>query len=83
MPLVAATIATGLAYSVALNAGDTLLLVVLAASASYIVLPAIARHAIPEANASLYLGAALVVTFPFNIVVGIPLYHNIIQSIWQ
>ena len=83
MPLVAATVATGLAYSVALNAGDTLLLVVLAASASYIVLPAIARHAIPEANASLYLGAALVVTFPFNIVVGIPLYHNIIQSIWQ
>jgi len=82
MPLVSATIAMALAYGFGMNAGDTLLLVVLAASASYIVLPAIARHAIPEANASLYLGAALVVTFPFNIVVGIPLYFNIIQALW-
>jgi hypothetical protein len=63
-------------------AGDALLLVVLAASASYIVLPAIARHAIPEANASLYLGSALVVTFPFNIVVGIPLYYQVISYFW-
>lgn len=83
MPLLAATIACGLAYVTHMPAGDTLLLVVLGASASYIVLPAIARHAIPEANASLYLGSALVVTFPFNIVIGIPLYYQIIQYFWQ
>lgn len=83
MPLLAATIACVLAYCTGMPAGDTLLLVVLGASASYIVLPAIARHAIPEANASLYLGSALVVTFPFNIVIGIPLYHAVIQQFWQ
>ena len=82
MPLVSATIACALAYVSHMPAGDALLLVVLAASASYIVLPAIARHAIPEANASLYLGSALVVTFPFNIVVGIPLYYQVISYFW-
>ena len=82
MPLLSATLACALAYVSHMPSGDALLLVVLAASASYIVLPAIARHAIPEANASLYLGAALVVTFPFNIVIGIPLYYQVIQYLW-
>jgi uncharacterized protein len=47
---------------------------VLAASASYIAVPAVLRIAIPEANPSLYFGMSLGVTFPFNILVGIPLY---------
>ena len=47
---------------------------VLSASASYIVVPAVLRYAIPEANPSLYFGLSLGVTFPLNILVGIPLY---------
>ena len=48
------------------------LLMVLAASASYIAVPAVIRHAIPEANPSLYFGLSLGVTFPLNILLGIP-----------
>lgn len=47
----------------------------MAASASYIAAPAAVRIALPEANPSLYLSASLAVTFPFNLVLGIPLYH--------
>ena len=47
---------------------------VLSASASYIVVPAVLRDAIPEANPSLYFGLSLGVTFPLNILFGIPLY---------
>jgi hypothetical protein len=46
----------------------------LAASASYIAAPAAMRQAVPEANPALSLTAALAITFPFNLVVGIPLY---------
>jgi hypothetical protein len=46
----------------------------LAASASYIAVPAAARIAIPKADPSVYIGLALAVTFPFNVIVGIPLY---------
>jgi hypothetical protein len=53
---------------------DAAMLMVLSASASYIVVPAVLRHAIPEANPSLYLGLSLGVTFPLNILFGIPLY---------
>lgn len=75
MPLVSAAIACVFALAIGLGHGDALLLVVLGASASYIVVPAVLRHAIPEANPSLYFGSALVVTFPFNIMFGIPIYH--------
>ena len=47
----------------------------MAASASYIAAPAAVRIALPEANPSLYLTASLAVTFPFNLVLGIPLYR--------
>jgi hypothetical protein len=57
--------------------GDATLLMVLSASASYIVVPAVIRHAIPEANPALYLGLSLGVTFPFNIVFGIPVYSAV------
>ncbi len=49
-------------------------LAVLAASASYIAVPAVLRHAMPEANPSLYFGMSLGLTFPVNILIGIPLY---------
>ncbi len=79
MPMVNATLAILLAKLFGLSQGDTFLLAVLAASASYIVVPAVCRYAIPEANPSLYLTMALAVTFPFNLVVGIPLYFEMIN----
>ena len=61
------------------SAGNRLLFAVLAASASYIAVPAAMRIAIPKANPSLYLPMALAITFPFNITLGLPLYMSIIQ----
>jgi hypothetical protein len=57
-----------------LGLGDATLLAVLAASASYIAVPAVLREAIPEAQASVYVGLSLGITFPLNILFGIPLY---------
>lgn len=82
IPLVNATLAVALAHLFSLPLGDAFLLTVLAASASYIVVPAVVRYAIPEANASLYFGMSLAVTFPFNIIFGIPLYFFIVKTIW-
>lgn len=81
-PLVHGLIAMGLAATLHLGAGDAILLVVLAASASYIVVPAVLRHAIPEAKPGLYLGLSLAVTFVFNILIGIPLYAGVVQRVW-
>lgn len=60
--------------------GNRLLFAILAASASYIAVPAAMRIAVPKANPSLYLPMALAITFPFNITLGMPLYLCIIQS---
>lgn len=81
-PLVHGLIAMGLAAVLHLGAGDAILLVVLAASSSYIVVPAVLRHAIPEAKPGLYLGLSLAVTFVFNILIGIPLYAGVVQRVW-
>lgn len=61
--------------------GDRLLLTLLAASASYIAVPAAMRIAAPKANPSLYLPMALAITFPFNITLGMPLFLYIIQNL--
>ncbi len=82
MPLVNAAIAMGFAWLFGLPKGDAMLLMVLAASASYIVVPAIVRYAIPEARPGIYFTMALGFTFPFNIVLGIPLYFATIGLIW-
>jgi hypothetical protein len=63
-----------------LSPGGTLLLAVLAGSCSYIAAPAALRAAVPEANPAISLTASLAVTFPFNIVVGIPLYHRMVGA---
>jgi hypothetical protein len=73
-PIAHASLALGLSVLLNLPAGDAALLMVLAASASYIAVPAVLRHALPEANPSLYFGLSLGVTFPLNILLGIPLY---------
>jgi hypothetical protein len=74
MPLIGATIGLGTAGLIGLSLGGTILLMVLAASASYIAVPAAMRMALPEANPAVYVTLSLAVTFPFNVVVGIPLY---------
>jgi len=79
-PLVHASIALALSVLLQLPAGDAALLMVLSASASYIVVPAVLRYAIPEANPSLYFGLSLGVTFPLNILFGIPLYTFLAKS---
>ena len=53
----------------------------LASSASYIAVPAVVRHAIPEANPTLYFSLSLGMTFPFNILIGIGLYTQLAQSV--
>ncbi|MDN3579029.1 sodium-dependent bicarbonate transport family permease [Chitinimonas viridis] len=63
------------------QAGNATLLMVLAASASYIAVPAALRLAIPEARPALYFGMSLGITFPFNILLGIPLYTGIAHSV--
>jgi hypothetical protein len=79
-PLVHASLALGLAWMLGLPAGEAALLMVLAASASYIAVPAVLRYAVPEANPSLYFGLSLGVTFPLNILLGIPLYTAVAQA---
>jgi hypothetical protein len=73
-PMVHAALALALGVAAGMSAGDTGLLMVLAASASYIAVPAVLRYAMPEANASLYFGMSLGVTLPLNILLGIPAY---------
>lgn len=62
-------------YWLGFGVGGVMLVAVLGASASYIAVPPAMRLAIPEANPSYYLTLSLGVTFPFNVIVGIPLYH--------
>jgi len=78
-PLAHAGLALGLAAITGMGAGNAALLMVLAASASYIAVPAVLRHAVPEAQPALYFGLSLGVTFPFNILLGIPLYLSVAQ----
>jgi uncharacterized protein len=78
-PLVHASMALGLGLVLGISSGNIALLMVLAASASYIAVPAVIRHAIPEANPSLYFSMSLGLTFPFNILIGIPLYVGVAQ----
>ena len=69
-------------YLIGLNVGDTLLLTILAGSASYIAVPAAMRISVPEANMSLLLPMSLGVTFTFNVTIGIPLFYAVIQYFW-
>lgn len=73
-PPIHASIAIALSALCGVSAGDAALMAVLAASASYIAVPAVLKHAIPEASPVLYLGMSLGLTFPINIIIGIPIY---------
>lgn len=76
-----AALAIGLAWLVGLSEGDALLLAVLGGSASYIAVPAALRLSLPEANPSLYVPMSLALTFPFNVIAGIPLYWWTIKAV--
>ncbi len=80
-PVCHAALALGLAWLLKIPAGDAGLLMVLAASASYIAVPAVLRYAVPEASPSLYFSLSLGLTFPINILFGIPFYLQTAQSV--
>ena len=81
MPLIGGTIGVFVGITILdFSIGGTLLVAILGASASYIAVPPAMRYGIPEANPSYYLTLALGVTFPFNVVVGIPLFYQ--MAIW-
>jgi uncharacterized protein len=76
-PFVHASFALIISKIFSLGLGETVLLMVLAASASYIAVPAVLRHALPEVKPALYMGMSLGITFPLNILIGIPIYIHI------
>jgi len=77
LPVVHGTVATGLAMAMDFSPANATVFGTLIASASYIAAPAAVRTSIPEANVSLCVTAALTVTFPFNLLIGIPLFHSL------
>lgn len=79
MPIANSVIGIVLAKVIGMPQGDALLFAVLCASASYIAVPAAMRMTVPEANPTLYVSMALAITFPFNIIIGIPLYLQAIK----
>ena len=83
MPMVSGGLAMILGTTLGLSLGGTVILTILGASASYIAVPAAIKVSVPEANLSLSLGSSLGVTFPFNIIVGIPLFYQLAQTFYS
>lgn len=81
MPVFNGILGAILAKILGFSEGNALLFAILCASASYIAVPAAMRMTVPEANPSLYVSMALALTFPFNVVIGIPLYLEIIKHL--
>lgn len=79
VPIINGCVVAYLSKFIAQLDGDRLLFSILAASASYIAVPAAMKMAVPKANPGLYIPMALAITFPFNITLGIPLYLFLIQ----
>lgn len=76
MPLIGGVIGLGCAWALGLDRGSGMLLTVLGASASYIAVPAAMRLALPKADPALSIALSLAVTFPFNVLIGIPFYYE-------
>jgi hypothetical protein len=81
MPLFGSVVGATTGWLLGMSEGGTMLMAVLAASASYIAVPAAMRISVPEANPTLSLTASLGITFPFNVLVGIPLYWQLAEFI--
>lgn len=80
LPIVNGTLGTLIGVGIGLDTGSAAILGVLAASASYIAVPAAMRLAVPEADPGVYLSMSLGITFPFNIILGISLFAAIAQA---
>ena len=80
IPLINGVFVAWFSQYITMVEGNRFLFAILAASASYIAVPAAMRIAAPKANPSLYLPMALAITFPFNITIGMPLYMYIVQN---
>lgn len=83
VPLINGAFGVWLGKVAGLEVGGATLLGVLAASASYIAAPAAIRMSLPDANPTLYLTSSLAITFPFNIVLGIPIYYAIARRLYS
>jgi hypothetical protein len=83
IPILNASIAIIVSYYSGLSLGGSVVLASMAASASYIAAPPAVRMTLPDANPSYYLTLALAITFPFNIIVGIPFYLEIAKYFYQ
>jgi len=81
IPLVNGSLGALLGAAIGLSAGGTAILATMAASASYIAAPAAVRIALPQASPALYVTASLGITFPFNLIVGIPVYIALADSL--
>ena len=81
MPLFNSIIGVCVARLLSLDPGNALLFVVLCASASYLAVPAAMRMTVPEARSSYYISTTLGLTFPFNIVLGIPIYMSLVKTV--
>jgi uncharacterized protein len=79
LPLFNAILTILICHLIGIQSGNAFLLAILAGSASYIAVPAALRLAVPEADPGLYIPTALAITFPFNIVIGIPLYFYLVN----
>ena len=80
MPIVNAVLGSIVARFLNLDPGNALLFVVLCASASYLAVPTAMRMTVPEARPSYYISTTLGLTFPFNIIIGIPVYMGLVNT---
>ena len=80
IPLFNALIGVTISRLLGLSPGNALLFVILCSSASYLAVPAAMRMTVPEAKASYYISTTLGVTFPFNIIIGIPIYMSLVNK---
>lgn len=80
-PIISASLALLWGYFFSITETQTFLLMTLAAGASYIAVPAALKHSLPKANPGIYLTLALGVTFPFNILLGLPFYWYLISLV--
>lgn len=81
LPIINGSIGALVGAAIGLDVGSTAALAILAGSASYIAVPAAMRLALPQANAGLYLSMSLAISFPFNIIVGIPMYVGLAKTL--
>lgn len=83
IPLLNALITMFLCPLFGISLGNAFLLTILAASASYIAVPAAMRMAVPKANPGIYVPLSLGITFPLNIIIGIPVYYLILENLYS